>query len=291
MTDGIGDGPEIIHGDCIDVMLGMGDDSVDSIVTDPPYGLGFMGKEWDKLPPGQDWAEECLRVLKPCGYLLAFGGTRTWHRLAVAIEDAGFEIRDSIAWMHSQGFPKNNATLKAAFEPVVVARKPLKGTLENNKAVYGTGEYVIDAARIPSDDDTSRPQGKSIRGANYGPGGFGQRSTIRTGGGDGGRWPANVVLDEAQANRLAESKFFYVAKPSKAERPSVGGVVHPSVKPLSLMRWLIRLVTPSGGVVLDTFAGSGATVEAAILEGFHCIAIEREAEYLLLIQQRIRRAA
>jgi site-specific DNA-methyltransferase (adenine-specific) len=282
---------EVHHGDCIEVMRGMPGNSVDSIVTDPPYGLGFMGKAWDALPPGEEWARECLRVLKPGGHLLAFGGTRTWHRLAVAVEDAGFEIRDSIAWMHSSGFPKHRVTLKAAFEPIVVARKPYRGTLMANEAAHGTGAFNIDGCRIPTKDDTSRPQGKDIRGANYGPGGYGNRSNRITGGSVLGRWPANVVLDEAQAERLSDAKFYYVAKASGIERPEVEGVVHPSVKPLDLMRWLVRLVTPEGGTVLEPFAGSGTTVEACILEGFHCIAIEREAEYLPLIQARINRQA
>jgi len=383
--------PRIVHGDCLEIMKMLPDCSVDSIVTDPPYGLGFMGKAWDALPPGEEWARECLRVLKPGGHLLAFGGTRTWHRLAVAVEDAGFEIRDSIAWMYGSGFPKsldvskaidkaapragmfdkfaahfkerrlgsgmtqtevarhfpsktggvtgcawnweNAATvptlaqwqvlapmlqlsdewadliarveaerkvvgtstngiaggtgrhagedgaygfsaqfditapateaaqkwqgwgtaLKPAFEPVVAARKPLKGTVAATVIEFGTGAINIDATR------------------------------------HGERWPANVILDETQAEALAESKYFYVAKPSKAERPVVDGVAHPTVKPLALMRHLVKLVTPSGGTVLEPFAGSGATVEACILEGFHCIAIEREAEYLPLIQARINR--
>lgn len=284
----------IHHGDCIEVMRTLPDSSVDSIVTDPPYGLGFMGKAWDALPPGEDWAIECLRVLKPGGHLLAFGGTRTWHRLAVAVEDAGFEIRDSIAWMYGSGFPKHRAALKPAFEPIVMARKPFKGSLTANEAIHGTGALNIDGSRTTA-----------------------------------GRWPANVALDEsmaealdgqsgvlksgalkpyAQANRDTYSgsmpairevereaseggaaRFFYVAKAPKKERPVVNDVAHATVKPLALMRWLVRLVTPTGGTVLEPFAGSGTTVEACILEGFHCIAIEREAEYLPLIQARIDR--
>jgi hypothetical protein len=105
------------HGDCVDIMRGMPAESVDAIVTDPPYGLGFMGKAWDALPPGREWADECLRVLKPGGHLLAFGGTRTWHRLAVAVEDAGFELRDSIAWLYGSGFPKSLDVSKAIDKP------------------------------------------------------------------------------------------------------------------------------------------------------------------------------
>jgi len=323
---------EVHHGDCIEFMRTMPDSSVDSIVTDPPYGLGFMGKAWDALPPGLEWAAECLRVLKPGGHLLAFGGTRTWHRLALSIEDAGFEIRDSIAWMYGSGFPKHRATLKPAFEPIVMARKPFKGSLTANEATHGTGALSIDECRVPTNEPTGRPQGKDIRGGNYGPGGYESRSSLITGGSELGRWPANVVLDEDMAGVLNEvsepqmhsagaarersgdfnnkgmfglgggktarlgdsggaARFFYVAKAPKKERPVVDGVAHATVKPLTLMRWLVRLVTPTGGTVLEPFAGSGTTVEACILEGFHCIAIEREAEYLPLIQKRIERAA
>jgi len=288
------DGPEIIHGDCIEVMLGMGDNSVDSIVTDPPYGLGFMGKAWDALPPGRDWAKECLRVLKPGGHLLAFGGTRTWHRLAVAVEDAGFEIRDSIAWMYGSGFPKHRAALKPAFEPIVMARKPFKGSLTANEAIHGTGALDIDGCRIvrtsadqaKREDWSNRYSAKTY--AESGIYGTGMGAKLGTAHPSGG-YPANVVLDEAAARQLLQSRFFYVAKASKRERPTMDGIAHPTVKPLALMRWLVRLVTPAGGTVLEPFAGSGATVEACILEGFHCIAIEREAEYLPLIQARIDR--
>lgn len=296
MTDEIGDGPEIIHGDCIEVMLGMGDNSVDSIVTDPPYGLGFMGKEWDQLPPGQDWAEECLRVLKPGGYLLAFGGTRTWHRLAVAIEDAGFAMRDSLAWLYGTGMPKHRASLKPAFEPIVMARKPFKGSLIANDAKHGTGALNIESSRIEGDRWPTNVMLDVDAGV-----ALDKQSGTRTSGAlkpyaearrdrYSGAMPAvrNVSRD---ADSGGASRFFYVTKAAKKERPVVDGKSHATVKPLELMQHLVRLVTPHGGTVLDTFAGSGTTVEACILEGFHCIAIEREAEYLPLIQQRIERAA
>lgn len=334
--------PQVVHGDCIEIMKMLPNDSIDSIVTDPPYGLGFMGKAWDALPPGEDWAIECLRVLKPGGHLLAFGGTRTWHRLAVAVEDAGFEIRDSIAWMYGSGFPKHRSALKPAFEPIVMARKPFKGSLTANEAIHGTGALDIDGCRIGTEERTYSQAGT--------PGGNGVRLT----GGDGrnaenarayaeaskaklpitvsGRWPANVALDDGMAEVLdgqsgilktggagkeaprnsevlafgkmaaahertfagdsgGASRFFYVAKAPKKERPIVDDIAHATVKPLALMRWLVRLVTPKGGTILEPFAGSGTTVEACILEGFHCIAIEREAEYLPLIQARIDRSA
>lgn len=351
--------PQVTHGDCINVMRTLPDNSVDSIVTDPPYGLGFMGAKWDALPPGEDWARECLRVLKPGGHLLAFGGTRTWHRLAVAVEDAGFEIRDSIAWMYGSGFPKSldvskaidkaagaitapatpaaqqwqgwGTALKPAHEPVVVARKPFKTTVAVNVQEWGTGAINVDGCRVGTETVES---GRSGRGVHQTGSMAGSLGASTEGGHSAGRWPANVVLDEGMAAMLdgqsgnrrgfasqrdltigeddgviygrglgvvapgvrqgyndngGASRFFYVAKAPKKERPVVDGVAHATVKPLTLMRWLVRLVTPEGGTVLEPFAGSGATVEACILEGFHCIAIEREAEYLPLIQARIDR--
>ena len=436
----------LYHGDCIEVMRGMAEGSVDAIVTDPPYGLEFMGKEWDRpwavsptqgvgfagrednltLPsfgdnrnancrgcggrqrgkkrctcttpdwdrkPGSDmaefqvwcesWAIEALRVLKPGGHMLAFGGTRTWHRLAVAIEDAGFEIRDSIAWMYGSGFPKSldvskaidkaagakrervpytggiasgsgnyggggevhvgskvgdeprtplarqwqgwGTALKPAFEPIVVARKPFNGTVAANVLAHGTGALNVDGCRIGTDGGTA--------GATAGPSngiyGNGLNGTFSQPVDGRGRWPANVILDESQAAELDKqsgwsksppddsvikvkandsigtfkmgdretanwhgdsggaSRFFYTAKADANERPRVDGVAHPTVKPLDLMRYLVRLVAPPGGIVLEPFAGSGTTLEACIVEGFQCIGIERDPTYLELIVQRV----
>ena len=380
----------VIHGDCIEMMNAMPPESVDAIVTDPPYGLGFMGKKWDDLPPSREWAEACYRVLKPGGHIAAFGGTRTWHRLAVAIEDAGFEMRDSLAWLYGSGFPKshdvskavdklagaerekipatgglhNNArlnddgwakigdagalqdgpepvtpeavkwdgwgtALKPAFEPIVLARKPLaEKTVARNVLAHGTGAINIDACRI---DATGRPLRESRSEASVSTFGDGLNGSKAVGSTDQGRWPANVLLDHHAAAWVDEqsgdrpssgvyegdgsrdpgdhatgfrggnrpsamyadkggaSRFFYSAKAPKSERPNVDGVQHPTVKPLAIMRWLLRLVTPPGGTVLDPFAGSGATIEAAIIEGFSPIGIELEAEYLPLIQHRIDR--
>ena len=374
-------------GDCLDVLRELPDASVDAVVTDPPYGLGFMGREWDDLPPGEPFARECLRVLKPGGHLLAFGGTRTFHRLACAVEDAGFEIRDSIAWLYGSGFPKSldvskaidkaagaerevvgqrnrafrtqnrysdphaesmflgdtgvfttvtapatdaartwqgwGTALKPAFEPIVVARKPLAGTVAANVLTHGTGALNVDACRIGEGGQLkwSQPRDMGYHGGSDSGGEATQNPA--------GRWPANVALDETQAAALDEqsgesvsnvrisedrdepgdtfslgrsgttprgtsdsggaSRFFYTAKAASDERVRVNGVAHPTVKPLSLMRWLVRLVTPPGGTVLEPFAGSGTTVEACILEDFRCVAIEREADYLPLIVQRINR--
>jgi hypothetical protein len=310
-----------IRSECIAAMRQLPEASIDAIVTDPPYGLGFMGKAWDDLPPGEEWARECLRVLKPGGHLLAFGGTRTWHRLAVAVEDAGFEIRDSLAWMHGQGFPKGKSQMKPAFEPIVMARKPFKGPMP-----FGLN---IDACRIGDTGGTASIGEPNRLNKVYGDGMGGLKAVAL----NAGRWPANVILDDDQAAALdaqsgvtksaarvgrrsgkddntslgkfagqaevkmghddqgGASRFFYCAKAPKNERPKVDGIAHPTVKPLSLVRWLVRLVTPPGGTVLDPFAGSGTTLEAAILEGFSVIGIEREAEYLPLIKARIERAA
>ena len=586
-----GHGVTLHHADCLDVLRSLPDCSVDSVVCDPPYALGFMGREWDTFgmdvgrgaqarsqrraevtPTGEGhstsagpylasgvdslraaglpfqrwceaWATECLRVLKPGGHLLAFGGTRTWHRLACAVEDAGFEVRDSIAWLYGSGFPKSldvskaidkrrtedaepvraicrairaamdvrdlrsrhlvehfdgchprlidhwaardtdsqpalptweqwerlrdlfaelaehdaeawrlngrkgtpgeawegaevigttrgidtatsrlgfvgatyggtsaardydvkapaspesqswqgwGTALKPAFEPVVVARKPLAGTVAANVLAHGTGALNIDGCRIEHDEPEGRPS-TGMHGRRAGiMGETIERHRDTTAANTSGRWPANVVLDESQAEALDEqsgtltsglmragtkpkgeretygqdaaagyetardtpgdsggaSRFFYVAKADASERPRykreggsdnattygqmkkrecnvcgnrtcpAGGeqsgkpwptcghddwswveqqsardefVAHPTVKPLSLMRWLVRLVTPPGGTVLEPFAGSGTTVEACIVEGFQCIAIEREADYLPLIRQRIDR--
>jgi DNA modification methylase len=421
------DGVTLFHGDCIEVMRSLPDNSVDAVVTDPPYGIGFMGKAWDgaaiaaaakKQPMDHtktrersasmhagsydlsltgntayqvwftDVATEALRVLKPGGHLLAFGGTRTWHRLAVAIEDAGFEVRDSVAWMYGSGFPKsldvskaidkragakrevvgertfgktstgqssgwntNNAAaagrqditapatpaaeqwagfgtaLKPAHEPIVVARKPLIGTVAENVLTHGTGALNIDGCRIAA--DSGRPLILSKSEDSTGILGNGLNGSEHGGSTTQGRWPANVILDESQAAELDKqsgvsvtrpssgttdktmrnamaggamysaptalndsggaSRFFYVAKASKKERPNVNGIAHPTVKPMTLMRYLVRLVTPPGGTVLEPFAGSGTTIEACVIEGFNCIAIEREADYLPLIEARLNR--
>lgn len=398
------------HGDCLDVLraddygydwnLGyrsarmFPDCSVDAVITDPPYGIAFMGKDWDQpgafgserrngspqrtqreglaMDAGRDdlspaamlnfqrwctaWATECLRILKPGGHLLAFGGSRTWHRLAAAIEDAGFEIRDSIAWLYAQGFPKSmnlqgglGTALKPAFEPIVVARKPLAGTVAANVLEHGTGALNIDACRIPTGDKLgggSTTRGQRMKDGWHRPwmddpdmvAANAERSRASVARSEElGRWPTNVVLDEYQAEALDQqsgtlhsgtmragterqprvggmiygadarnfamadtygdsggaSRFFpvfrYEAKAPTSERPNVDGVQHPTVKPLDLMRWLVRLVTPVGAVVLEPFAGSGTTAEACVLEDRQCIAIEREADYLPLIVSRLQK--
>jgi len=372
----------VVFGDCRDVLKTLADCSVDSVVTDPPYELGFMGKKWDSTGIAYDvtvW-EECLRVLKPGGHVLAFGGSRTWHRMAVAIEDAGFEIRDSIAWMYGSGFPKSldvskaidkaagyqgevigtetvdigiqggsmhagrsqkleereirelsseakqwqgwGTALKPAFEPIVVGRKPFaKGsTVAANVLEHGVGGLNIDASRI---DAKGRPliekTGEKWAGSNMDSAG-----SKAVGATDLGRWPANVILDEYSAGLLDEqsgenpSRFFYCAKASKRDRnEGLDGLenrvgehgnkwtdqdyrrgddapttarknFHPTVKPTALMRYLIKLVTPAGGTVLDPFTGSGSTGKAALLDGYKFVGAELTEEYLPIIEGRLR---
>lgn len=378
---------EIIHGDCVEAMRCMPDASVDSIVTDPPYELGFMGKAWDATGIAYNvemWLE-ALRVLKPGGHLLAFSGSRTYHRMVCAIEDAGFEIRDQIMWVYGSGFPKSHnvslaingdkcvkcghewakhlnlvacseligkhedgqtfqgatarclceempsrewdgwgTALKPAHEPIVVARKPLIGTVAANVLAHGTGALNIDGCRVGTEGGTSRGE----NGSNAGK----ARNTLHGGNFgieklDAGRWPANLIHDgseevlvafpqapgqqgdlrqqdhavpqgnafgqygpkRAHAARVESDKsaarFFYCAKASRADRGA--GNTHPTVKPAELMRYLCRLVTPLGGLVLDPFAGSGSTGKAALLEGFRFTGIEREADYVEIARARI----
>jgi site-specific DNA-methyltransferase (adenine-specific) len=363
--------------------------SVDAIVTDPPYGLEFMGKAWDGFGTplrfqtwSEQWAREAFRVLKPGGHLLAFGGTRMYHRLAAGIEDAGFEIRDTLMWLYGSGFPKsldvskaidkaagaqrevvggsaNNrnrglhdynsvgdfgsdanitipsteaakkwqgwgTALKPAVEPIVLARKPLIGTVAENVLTHGTGALNIDATRIGADGGTKKgdkPTRSSLGVYGDGLNGGGTESI------NAGRWPANILLDEEAAAMLDEqsgvsvsqaairqgqkkaegwnlhnrqptesghndtggaSRFFYVAKAGRAERNfGLERNIHPTVKPVDLMRYLIRLVTPKGGTVLDPFMGSGTTAVAAIGEGVNWIGCEREPEYVAIIEARI----
>lgn len=378
----------VIHADSRDALRDMADASVDSVVTDPPYGLNFMGKRWD----GGDaaafdpafWAE-VLRVLKPGGHCVAFGGTRTYHRLVCAIEDGGFEIRDQLAWIFGSGFPKSfdvskgidraagaereslgegaakceflargeacpghgdhngrygetvhapntapatdaarqwagwGSALKPAHEPICLARKPLIGTIAANVLAHGTGALNIDACRIETAETLSHG-GRQESSIGYGGT---ELTDFRTQQHEAGRWPANVIHDGspevlrgfpetgassdaprnngefksvskgAEAahttcghadNGGSAARFFYTAKADAGDRLESR---HPTVKPVDLMAYLVRLITPPNGVVLDPFAGSGATGMACMREGFDCILIERELEYVTDIKRRI----
>ena len=374
---------QLLLGDCLERLRDLPDCSVDACVTDPPYGLSFMGKAWDYDVPTVEVWREVLRVLKPGGHLLAFAGTRTQHRMAVQIEDAGFEIRDMIAWVYGSGFPKSldvskaidkaagaerevvgtrvaddirggnmhaanrgerhvinitapatpaaqqwagwGTALKPALEPITVARKPLVGTVAANVLEHGTGAINVDGCRVGTEQRYNPPAGNKAGGnsLNMSAVGMPEDADGRTAA---GRWPANLIHDgsgevvglfpqttsgsfregtiqqsrihnvakgvEAERVRNARAsdsgsaaRFFYCPKASKRERGE--GNIHPTVKPTELMRYLCRLVTPFGGVVLDPFMGSGSTGKAAALEGFRFIGIEREAEYLEIARQRV----
>ncbi len=402
---------QIITGDCRSALDMLTSASIDAIVTDPPYGLEFMGKEWDsadgfrralnKNDAGRDnafgrasargpeyragglfqewtysWAVEALRVLKPGGHMLAFGGTRTYHRLACAIEDAGFEIRDQIGWAYGSGFTKSSnqegewegwgTALKPAWEPIVMARKPLIGTVPRNLAEWGVGALNIDGCRVEYEDTANPATNPLYRVQNgyatkVGSDSAGSSFSIKPDGGNItahalGRWPANLIHDgsdevtaafpqapgqladasssssrktqnvygamkrgngrenEASADsdndgvvgfkmkpgaRRADAgsaaRFFYCAKASKSDRnegvpPDADGKpgnIHPTVKPTALMRYLCRLVTPPGGIVLDPFMGSGSTGKAAVAEGFNFIGVEQDPKYVAIAKARL----
>lgn len=357
----------IVHGDCLDALKIEPENSVDAVITDPPYGLSFMGKKWDYDVPSKEMWVEALRVLKPGGHLLSFGGTRTYHRMVVNIEDAGFEIRDQIQWIYGSGFPKSHnldgehegwgTALKPANEPIVLARKPLsESTVAKNVIKWGTGALNVDGSRIGTEVRSYSING-AIRGGNFGNK-ANQPSNEREQISAQGRWPANVIFDEQAAFMLDEqsgqfagsigranrksagqyeasnfkvgvvtetetkdfggaSRFFYCAKSSKAERnrglegeakqkqgarPSsadatgkfpdhdhrpTGGNNHPTVKPIKLMKYLCRLVTPPNGIILDPFMGSGSTGVAAKNLGFDFIGIEMNEEYVEIAKRRI----
>ena len=361
-------GRHTLHcGDCLEVMRGLGDSSIDSIVCDPPYGIGFMGKGWDVAVPGDEWARECLRVLKPGGHLVAFAATRTVHRLMVNLEDAGLEIRDIVGWLQWQGFPKSldaskaidamhgaerevvghdsraakrtpavntctygdyrgqsgkitapstddakrwhgwGTALKPAFEPAVLARKPLEGTVAANVLKWGTGAINIDGCRIDYDDNAwpgpgARVQNigrgaSTLHGPHSGPVEVVQMSDL-------GRWPANIYHcpkpsrgeREAGCDGLAEKVAQSGMSPAmpvdddgkQRDRFKVRARnIHPTVKPSRLMAWLVRLVSPPGGTVLEPFAGSGTTMLACERERMTCIGVEMEPGYCDIIRARL----
>lgn len=418
---------KIIQGDCLEVMATFPENSIDAVICDPPYGLEFMNKDWDKLGAtklddpavvggfqdghggnpysrsrirfGQsaksmqqwheNWAIEAFRICKPGSHLVAFGGTRTHHRLMVAIEDAGWQIRDCLMWLYGSGFPKSHSiamsidkklgligdrgaafttagdliqdmkgnkpgqigqhepispeackfkgygsALKPAWEPIVLARKPLEGTLADNALEHGTGCLNVDGCRVGTRAESFVDNREDkIQVSAYGKYGVSDYD------GSKGRWPANLILDEESAQMLDEqsgespgvglarkknavdnygdqggaSRFFYTAKASRAERelglyghrktvddgretpadnPYQRGKterlnLHPTVKPLDLMRWLVRLISPPGAVILDPFCGSGTTILAARLEGMAGIGIELDADQVEISKKRL----
>lgn len=318
----------IIEGDCLEVMKTFPDNHFSGIVTDPPYGLGFMGKRWDhEVPQVLVW-KEAFRISKPGSFLISMGGTRTFHRLACAIEDAGFEIRDCISWLYGSGFPKSHnrfgiegfgTALKPAWEPCIVAMKPLDGTFKQNADKWGVGGLNIDACRIQSPQMPSCTSNPNIRNGKYNSE-YEGRDVDSYMPHTKGRWPANLILDEGVFQEMGKkSRYFYCAKASSGERneglnalpDKVGGGMcstvsgdsrtghitiqknnHPTVKPVALMRYLITLISPpTNALILDPFAGSGTTVLAAHQLGIKCIGIEKQPEYAEIARKRIENAA
>lgn len=413
----------ITHSECSKRLDDLEAGSFDSCITDPPYELGFMDKEWDRSGIAFDpkfW-EKVKRVLKPGAHIAVFGGSRTYHRIAVGIEDAGFEIRDTIDWIYGEGFAKSHdiskaidehfgkkderkkvgikdgarrkdgsvvgresyedwkdnpstwqergrdpyerapatdeaeewegwdTQLKPAKEPIIIARKPFDGTVAENVLENGTGALNIDGCRLPTDEDTSRTVKKagqeySLDGGESNNFSYSEEEK-QTGGHDGGRWPANVIFDPVMAQALngqsgtdltaggdvekkerddhnvygtywgtAEHRsyedvggaaryfktidyhpednigFFYCPKAKKGEknRGVDGGNDHVTVKPVELVSYLVRLLTPEGGNTLDPFAGSGTTGMSAFLEGMSAELIEKDESYCEIARQRVR---
>jgi DNA modification methylase len=275
----------LMHGDCLDVWLMQGDclermkelddNSVDSIITDPPYGLSFMGKHWDKGVPSAEIWTEALRVLKPGGHLLAFAGTRTQHRMAVNIEDAGFEIRDMIAWVYGSGFPKSHnlkdkwdgwgTALKPALEPITVARKPFKGTVAANVLEYGTGAINIDGCRVGDEVRFNAPAGNKAGGnsLNMSSVGMPEDAEGRTAE---GRWPANLIHDGSDevvglfpvVAKNSAARFFYCAKASKKDRDE--GLTNEPVETAAMQGNLVNN---------QRLAGNGTPIKTPIRKNTH----------------------
>lgn len=378
----------LMNADCLEAMKKMPDNCIDAIVTDPPYGLSFMGKNWDFGVPGVEFWKEALRIAKPGAHLLSFGGTRTFHRIACAIEDAGWEIRDTIMWVYGSGFPKSmdiskaidkkfgqerekfpnplankqtaqkgtlahgdregnsyispilvsdeakkwngwGTCLKPAYEPVIMARKPVEGTVVDNILKHGTGGINIDGCRVPVDGETVCTHSKNAKSDIYS-----EYSPVDTHQSDGqklGRFPANIIHDNSKevvelfpdtgkstggrtvkrsgggnvgSGKKSEAswtnedpgfgdsgsaaRFFYCAKASKSEKGKDNP--HPTVKPLELMKYLIKMVAPENALVLDPFMGSGSTGVAVIQIGRRFIGVEKEEEYFNYAKKRIEAA-
>lgn len=359
----------LMPGDCRDLIASLPDNSVDSVVTDPPYEIGFKNLDFDSTGIAFDvdlW-KDILRVLKPGGHVAAFAASRKYHRLACAIEDAGFEIRDQIDWVYASGRPHGSdarllvdrelgtkgrgagtangqaeqwsgwySQLKPAREPICLARKPLDGNLAHNLLGHGTGALHIDACRVPFRNTANEKESKNKnRHADFNSGPrdnhiYGADTADRTDYTAEARFTPNMLFDQSTAKELdrqsgvtvsrkgrprastkpgdgwgmthtgaeyddmgGASRFYpvfrYCPKASPSERPKVDGILHPTVKPVELMRWLVRLVTPADGLVLEPFAGSGTTLEACRTENVRCVAAEMDSDYVRLIARRMAR--
>jgi site-specific DNA-methyltransferase (adenine-specific) len=381
----IGDGNFIYHGDNMDVLRSLPDNSIDSIVTDPPYGLKFMKEKWDHDVPSKEFWKECLRVIKPGGYVLSFGGCKTYHRMVVNVEDAGFEIRDCLMWIFGEGMPKSHnvglridkslgypnrghrismasrthpdgtfepngeklepyqvkseeakpwsgwgTNLKPAYEPILMARKPFKVTVAKNVLKWGTGGINIDACRINNEStDKGRfpaniffdEEAGKLLDIQSGVLKSGKLKTTHKRHTDGspngiyGKFNPEHPLSESYGDQGGASRFFYCAKANKTEKEEgltsepleikgqengqdVRNVpqklrttdrknTHKTVKPVLLMQYLIRLVTPLGGITLDPYFGSGSTGKSIVAEGdYKFIGIEKEKEYFDIAVKR-----
>jgi len=321
---------EVINSDCIEVMKSMKDERFHSVVTDPPYNFedGFMQQEWDNIGNSLDyqewcekWAKECFRVLKPGGHMIAFSGERQHHRLMVALENVGFEMRHTIPWIYGSGMPKGQrierwldeeykeefgdwrSLLKPSIEFAILVRKPVKESASKNQMEYGTGNLNVEACRI----EGTKPKRNISKEGNANSVNYQKDIQETSGMADGtseeGRYPANLILDSTMAEvvdgmspvsdidgeDVGASRFFYCTKASKSERTHDGEVEndHNTVKPLDLMIWLMKLVTAEGQSILDPFAGSGTTLVAAEKTDRKYVGIEKEKEYVEIIKNRL----
>jgi site-specific DNA-methyltransferase (adenine-specific) len=354
---------ELLVGDCVEGMRGLAERSIDAVVCDPPYGLGFMGKQWDALPPGLEWARELFRICKPGAHVVAFGGQRTIHRLTCALEDAGFDVRDQLQWLQWQGFPKSldlgkavpkelmkgalagarrylggeavdevlaevarrwtgvGTALKPAAEPAVLCRRPVEGTIVANALAWGVGGLRIDDCRYaygdsawpgPTSEAQARAKHASVEGLASRRHGvvYSRHDAPRNDGFNlRGRWPANVYYCPKPSTAERERGLEHLARATPGEltggraegsaglsspRAGAGRTArkgrantHPTVKPVGLMRWLVRLVCPPGGLVLDPFLGSGTTAIACGLEGRRVLGFELSDEYATIAEARV----
>jgi DNA modification methylase len=336
---------KLLHGDCLGQMKTLPDNSVDSIVTDPPYGISFMAKKWDYDVPKVEVWKEAMRILKPGGHALIACGTRTQHRMVVNIEDAGFEIRDVVSWIYGSGFPKslniskaidkaagspqsttyepnykNNdfgkgmgggktdttskpitteakqwdgwgTALKPSCEFFTLCRKPLsEKTIAKNVLKWGTGGINVDECRVGAEVRTNQEGMSRFNNYRHGDKKYPCEAPATE---VTGRFPANLIHDGSQevldlfpgANKDSAARFFYCPKASKKDRNE--GNNHPTVKPTALMAYLCRLITPTGGVVLDPYMGSGSTGKAAVKEGFSFVGCELDGDYFEIAKARI----
>lgn len=281
----------IINDNNVAYLTQLADNTIDAVITDPPYGIEFLGKDWDTNTGALQCWQQCLRVLKPGGYLLAFSAARTYHQLASNIESSGFEIRDQIMWLYATGFPKAQSIqghpgwktqLKPAHEPIVMARKPFVDSTYANMDKHGVGALNIDATRIQCDDvRTGGANGMSR--LTFGDGATTNEDSFNAyTPSDKGRFPTNVI-GEVEGYQ----KFFYAPKVTRQERNIGDKNNHPTVKPVALMRYLIELVTPADSTVLDPFCGSGSTGMAAVELGYQFVGIEQDANYCAIASKRI----